>query len=71
MALSAVMKGGLMKQGHNDHRDSDVWLAVMALGGVSVEPDLLQEKYNYQCRRIGWLEKSVWYRVAFFRYVYQ
>ena len=64
------MKGGLVKKGHNDLRDSDARLADIAWGGVAVEPVLVPE--NDGCGRprlqADWIARGVWEgnRVALF-----
>ena len=50
-------KGGLVKKGHNDLRDSDARIADVAWGGVAIEPILVpeNEKKVDQCYRLtGW-----------------
>ena len=48
MALSAMMKGRVMKKGHNDHQDSDARLTDMAWEGASVELVLMQENHRWR-----------------------
>ena len=68
--LSLCMKGGLVKKGHNDLRDSDARVAEIAWGGVSTEPILVTE--NDCCGRpqlqADWMARRVWEsnQVAFF-----
>ena len=63
-------KGGLVKQGHNDVRDSDVSLAEAAWGGVVVEPVLVPEndRTTHPALQADWSVRGVWEgnRVAFF-----
>ena len=63
-------KGGLIKRGHNDLRDSDAKLADMAFGGVVVEPIMVPEgdRTGQPALRADWLARGVWEdnRVAFF-----
>ena len=62
--------GGLVKQGHNDVRDSDVSLAEAAWGGVVVEPVLVPEndRTTHPALQADWSVRGVWEgnRVAFF-----
>ena len=62
-------KGGLIKRGHNDLRDSDAKLADMAFGGVVVEPIMVPEgdRTGQPALRADWLARGVWEdnRVAF------
>ena len=64
------LKGGLVKRGHNDLRDSDAKLADIAWSGVSVEPILVPEndRQNRQMLQADWMARGVWEgsRVAFF-----
>ena len=50
-------KGGLVKKGHNDLRDSDARIADVAWGGVAIEPILVPEKtrkVDQYYRLTGW-----------------
>ena len=64
-------KGGLLKRGHNDLRDSDAMLAEVAWGGVTIEPVLVPEndKHGRPVLHADWLARGVWEgsRMAFFR----
>ena len=63
-------KGGLVKQGHDDVRDSDVSLAEAARGGVVVEPVFVPEddRTGHLALQTDWrardVSKGIW--VAFF-----
>ena len=63
-------KGGLVKKGHNDLRDSDARLADVAWGRVVVEPVLVPEcdRLGRQALQADWMARGVWEgnRVAFF-----
>ncbi len=63
-------KGGLVKKGHNDLRDSDARLAELAWGGVVVEPVLVPEndRSARPMLQADWMVRGVWEgnRVAFF-----
>ena len=63
-------KGGLVKRGHNDLRDSDAKLADIAFGGVTIEPILIpeQDRNGRPMLQADWLVRGVWEgnRVAFF-----
>ena len=54
-------KGGLIKRGHNDLRDSDAKLADMAFGGVVVEPIMVPEgdRTGQPALRADWLARGV------------
>ena len=63
-------KGGLVKKGHNDLRDSDARIADVACGGVAIEPILVPENDNKgrPMLQADWMVRGVWEgnRVAFF-----
>ena len=63
-------KGGLVKKGHNDLRDSDARIADVAWNGVVVEPILVPEndKKDRPMIQVDWMARGVWEanRVAFF-----
>lgn len=63
-------KGGLVKRGHDDLRDSDAQLADLAWGGVCAEPVLVpdNDKRGRPSLRADWMARGVWEgsRVAFF-----
>ena len=63
-------KGGLVKRGHDDLRDSDAALANSAWGGVAIEPALVPEddRHGRPALRADWMARSVWEsgRAAFF-----
>ena len=63
-------KGGLVKKGHNDLRDSDARIADVAWGGVAIEPVLVPEndKKGRPMLQADWMVRGVWEgnRVAFF-----
>ena len=62
-------KGGLIKRGHDDLRDSDTRLADLAWGGVNIEPVMIPEDDRSQrpMLQVDWLSRGVWEgnRVAF------
>ena len=63
-------KGGLVKKGHNDLRDSEARLAELAWGGVTIEPVLIPEndRSGRPMLQADWMVRGVWEgnRVAFF-----
>ena len=62
-------KGGLVKRGHDDLRDSDAQLADLAWGGACIEPVLVpdNDKRGRPSLRADWMARGVWEgsRVAF------
>ena len=63
-------KGGLVKKGHNDLRDSDARIADVAWGGVAIEPILVPEndKKGRPMLLADWMVRGIWEgnRAAFF-----
>ena len=63
-------KGGLIKRGHNDLRDSAAWLADLAWRGVTIEPVMIPEddRNHRPMFQADWLSRGVWEgnRVAIF-----
>ena len=62
-------RGGLVKQGHNDVRDSDVSLAEAAWGGVVVEPVLVPEndRATHPALQADWSVRGVTGKVTGWR----
>ena len=55
-------KGGLVKRGQDDLRDSDAALANSAWGGVAIEPALVPEddRHGRPALRADWMARGVW-----------
>ena len=55
-------KGGPIKRGHNDLRDSDARLADLAWGVVTIEPEMIPEGDRNQrpMLQADWLSRGVW-----------
>ena len=55
-------KGGLVKKGHNDLRDSDARIADVAWGGVAIEPILVPEndKKGRPMLQADWMVRGVY-----------
>ena len=55
-------KGGLVKRGHDDLRDSDAKLAELAFGGVRIEPVVVpaDDHHGRPALRADWSARGVW-----------
>ena len=55
-------KGGVVKKGHNDLRDSDALLADETWGGVVIEPVLVPEndRTQHPSLQADWSVRGVW-----------
>ena len=56
------VKGGLVKKGQNDIRDSDAFLANETWGGVVIEPVLVPEndRTQHTSLQAEWSVRGVW-----------